>query len=94
MATEDREKVRVAACWNATLVLGANAAAVEANIIIMVEVEIVFIWGKFRKSLIERKTSWDLFSVIVLCLGRKSDLDRIRKPKSKGFVGDDDTSRW
>ena len=51
MATEDREKERVAACWNATLVLGANAAAVEANIIIMVEVAFIGTVCKFPKKL-------------------------------------------
>ena len=50
MATEDRVKVRVAACWNATLVVGANAAAVEANIIIMVEVAFIGTVCKFPKK--------------------------------------------
>ena len=48
---EDLEKVRVAACLNASLVCGANAAAVEANIIIVVDLrEIVFIAFSERKG--------------------------------------------
>ena len=51
IAMEDLEKVRVAACLNASLVCGANAAAVEANIIIVVDLrEIVFIAFSERKG--------------------------------------------